>query len=203
LTTLPYTTLLPPLFLALLLRPLSFNNLNYLPSGPTASLFALLAQYYVTIPHTFRYRIGTTPSDSPADADQQPKPPPPSLSLLLSDKSTTYIVASQLALSQFPAMILPAVLGWIVGVAWRAELLPGLSPVSSGFRVPAWIVGETERRTGAGNDSGERERYEDLRRRLEGEVASASGLEGASGQAQRRGNAGESGGFVDRLRGAW
>jgi hypothetical protein len=192
--------------LTLLLRPLSFNNLNYLPSGPTATLFALLFQYYVTIPHTFSYRIGTTSSkDTETDSEQSK---PNSLSLLLSDKSTTYIVASQLALSQFPAMLLPSIVGWIVGVAWRAEVLPGLSPASSGFRVPAWMVGEQERRIGSG--VGERERYEDLRRRLEGEVASASGLEGP-GQAQRRGNGNGNGnengnegaGLVDRLRGAW
>lgn len=153
----------------------------------------------MSIPHTFRYRIGTT-----QESDDAEKPRAPSLALLLSDKSTTYIVASQLALSQFPAMLLPSAVGWVVGVAWRAEVLPGLSPASSGFRVPAWLVGEQERRTG----SGERERYEDLRRRLEGEVASASGLEG-SGQTQRRGNGNgngegnEGGGLVDRLRGAW
>lgn len=95
-------------------------------------------------------------------------------------------------------MLLPSAVGWIVGVAWRAELLPGLSPSSTGFRVPAWMVGERERSTGAGAGAGaglgggsrsaaERERYEDLRRRLEGEVAaSASGLEGVtSGQSQR------------------
>ncbi|KAJ5823355.1 hypothetical protein N7447_005695 [Penicillium robsamsonii] len=199
LTTLPYTTLLPPILLALLIRPLSLNNFNYLPSGPTATIFALLAQYHATIPYTYRYRIGSTPS-----------PPTPTLSLLLSDKTTTYIVAAQLALSQFPAMLLPSALGWIVGVAWRAELLPGLSPASTGFRVPAWVVGEQERRGGSDSGSGsggaEGERYEDLRRRLEGEVAaSASGLEGSGGQAQRRANnAGEvGGGFVNRLTGDW
>ncbi|CAG8032123.1 unnamed protein product [Penicillium salamii] len=208
LTTLPYTTLLPPLLLALFLRPLSFNTLNYLPSGPTASIFALLAQYHATIPYTFRYRVGTTSADVDAETDgsaspdqQGSKPPTPSLSLLLSDKSTTYIVASQLALSQFPAMLLPSAVGWIVGVAWRAELLPGLSSVSSGFRVPAWVVGEQERRSGPVGPGTEGERYEDLRRRMEGEVATASGLEG-SGQAQRRGT-GEDSGLVDRLRGAW
>lgn len=105
-------------------------------------------------------------------------------------------------------MLLPSALGWIVGVAWRAELLPGLSPASTGFRVPAWMVGEQERRGGSGPASGgaERERYEDLRRRLEGEVAaSASGLEGSGAQAQRRANsAGESGGgFVNRLTRDW
>ncbi|CAG7919934.1 unnamed protein product [Penicillium olsonii] len=207
LTTLPYTTLLPPLILALVLRPLSFNTLNYLPSGPTASIFALLAQYHATIPYTFRYRVGTTSGSADGEAEgsgsDQPgsKPLTPSLSLLLSDKSTTYIVASQLALSQFPAMLLPSAVGWIVGVAWRAELLPGLSSVSSGFRVPAWVVGEQERRSGPTGSGAERERYEDLRRRMEGEVATASGLEG-SGQAQRRGT-GEDSGLVDRLRGAW
>ncbi|KAJ5504188.1 hypothetical protein N7463_007062 [Penicillium fimorum] len=224
LTTLPYTTLLPPILLALLIRPLSFNNLNYLPSGPTATIFALLAQYHATIPYTYRYRIGSTSSptttnntsnntsnDSSADnTTPATQPKPPTLSLLLSDKSTTYVVAAQLALSQFPAMLLPSALGWIVGVAWRAELLPGLSPASTGFRVPAWVVGEQERRGGSDSGSGsggaEGERYEDLRRRLEGEVAaSASGLEGSGGQAQRRANnAGEGGGgFVNRLTRDW
>lgn len=185
-----------------MVRPLSFNHLNYLPSGPTATIFALLAQYYAIIPSTFRYRVGTTADTNESNSDvPQTKPPTPSLSLLLSDKSTTYIVASQMALSQFPAMLLPSALGWIVGVAWRAELLPGLSMTSSGFRVPAWVVGEQERRSALSGSGAERERYENLRRRMEGEVATASGLE-ESGQAQRRGT-GENTGLVDRLRGVW
>ena len=96
-------------------------------------------------------------------------------------------------------------MGWIVGVAWRAELLPGLSPASTGFRVPAWLVGEKERRGGSDSGSGgaERERYEDLRRRLEGEVASASGLEGSGAQAQRRASHAEAGAFVNRLTRDW
>jgi hypothetical protein len=201
------------------------NNLNYLPSGPTAMIFALLAQYYASIPHTYRYQIGTTtmsptvPTTTTNAANsnsnsatenseaEQPKPPKPSLTLLLSDKSTTYIVAAQLALSQFPAMLLPAALGWIVGVAWRAEILPGLSPGVHGFRVPAWVVGERERRGVAGGSGAgaERERYEDLRRRLEGEAAasaSASGLDGgAAGPGVDRRS--ETAAVVDRLRGDW
>ncbi|KAJ5086675.1 hypothetical protein NUU61_007982 [Penicillium alfredii] len=257
LSTLPYTTLLPPLLLALFVRPLSLNTLNYLPSGPTAAVFALLAQYHATIPHVFRYRVGTSSSnssnsnvendtnvtpidnnsntESPPSNNNTPKPPiptptptptpTPSLTLLLSDKSTTYLVAAQLALSQFPAMLLPAAVGWVVGVAWRAELLPGLSPATTGFRVPVWVVGERELHRGAvggsgssgrggGSDVGaERERYDDLRRRLEGEVASASGLEGqgqqgqqGQGQRQRGGNANgnaDGSGLVERLRRAW
>jgi hypothetical protein len=97
-------------------------------------------------------------------------------------------------------MLLPSVVGWIVGVAWRAELLPGLSPSSTGFRVPAWLVGERERRdAGNGGSSAERERYEDLRRRLEGEVAASTSVDGAQ---RRSGNGEESSGLMERLRGA-
>ena len=110
-------------------------------------------------------------------------------------------------------MLLPAVVGWFVGLAWRAEFLPGLN-----WRVPAWVVGEKEpiataRRSG-GNGYGTEgsERYEDLRRRLEGEVVAASGSGSrnggdgdgsadASGSRLRRGGGG--GGFVDRLRGVF
>lgn len=98
-------------------------------------------------------------------------------------------------------MLLPSVVGWVVGVAWRAELLPGLSPSSNGFRVPAWLVGERERRGAAnGGSSAERERYEDLRRRLEGEVAASTSVDGGQ---RRSGNGEESSGLMERLRGAF
>lgn len=91
-----------------------------------------------------------------------------------------------------------------MGLAWRAEVLPGLGTT---WRVPAWVVGEREVRRIRRGDSGMDEsgrRYEDLRRRLEGEVAAASGSsgdrEGGGGEAQRRRNVG---GFVERLRGAF
>lgn len=88
-------------------------------------------------------------------------------------------------------MLLPAVTGWTVGLAWRAEVLPG----GVSWRVPAWMVGEKERpRSGAGAGAGSgsgygsgsgvddgNERYEDLRRRLEGEVVAAGR---SSGQSQ-------------------
>ncbi|GFF25511.1 DSC E3 ubiquitin ligase complex subunit 2 [Aspergillus udagawae] len=207
LSTLPYTSLLPPLLL-ILLRPLTLYKMNYLPCGPTATLFALLAQYHAGIPHTFRYRISTSTSISTSATTasntdereggqgQQGK----YLTLLLSDKSTTYLVAAQLALSQFPGMILPATVGWFVGLAWRAEVLP---LPAAGWRVPAWVVGEKEvgRRGTQGGEAGER--YEDLRRRLEGEAVAAAAASGnaglgseASGQRQRR----REGGFMDRLR---
>lgn len=172
------------------MRPLSLNTIGYLPSGPTASLFALLAQYHASIPHTVRYRISTSTSSAPSPTTGSSK----SLTLLLSDKSTTYLIAAQLALSQFPGMLVPAALGWGVGMAWRMEFLPGLSAGSS-WRVPAWMVGERENqrmlRGGRGGGSSRSGEYDDLRRRLEGEAAaaasgSASASASGSGTAQRQ-----------------
>ncbi|OAX77542.1 hypothetical protein ACJ72_08157 [Emergomyces africanus] len=127
LTTLPYTSLLPPLILSILLRPLSLNTLNYLPAGPTAILFALLAQFYSAIPRAYKYRIITTTSTSTSSSSSttqtQTTPPPPTITI--SDKSTTYLLAAQLSLSQFPNSLLPAAIGWAVGYAWRSDILPG------------------------------------------------------------------------------
>ncbi|PGH11657.1 hypothetical protein AJ80_07024 [Polytolypa hystricis UAMH7299] len=211
LTTLPYTTLLAPLLLALLLRPLSLNTMNYLPAGPTSILFAILAQYHAAIPQTFKYRISTSTSSDPP-----PPPPPPSSSSSpssppttqshLSDKSTTYLVAAQLALAQFPASLIPALSGWIIGHAWRAELLPGRSAIH--WRVPGWVYGDStadarrgsssrrgrdgrqgssaDDESGAGAGAGasgsrDAESYEGLRRRLEGESRAAAVTAGGRG----------------------
>lgn len=202
-----YSTLLTPLVLVLVLRPLSAGYLNYLPSGLTAVVFALLAQYYAGIPHVFRYNVSTSTSTSASTSEVASASPAPdkSLTLLLSDKSITYLVASQLAFSQFPATILPAAVGWFVGLAWRAEVLPG----AGRFRVPAWVVGEREVPRLRRGSAGER-RYDDFRRRLEGEVAAASGSSGAGPGAEGRGDDAVQGqrqrrnaGFMDRLRGAF
>ncbi|PYI34413.1 hypothetical protein BP00DRAFT_390446 [Aspergillus indologenus CBS 114.80] len=204
LTTLPYTTLLPPLLL-LMLRPLTVAKLNALPSGPTATLFAVLAQYHASIPPTVRYCLSTTtaaptaPNNStPASAaaaaptpTDQPPTHKANLAITLSDKSTTYLVAAQLAASQFPNLLLPAGVGWGVGLAWRTEALP-LFFVPGGYRwrVPGWVVGQADRNSsrgggGAGGREGTAgaggERYEELRRRLEGEVVAASGSGAAAG----------------------
>ncbi|KAL1957808.1 hypothetical protein VTO42DRAFT_5526 [Malbranchea cinnamomea] len=178
-STLPYTCLLPPLLLAILVRPLSLNTLNYLPAGPTAILFAVLAQYHAAIPSTYKYHISTSTSapSSPASSSS-------ALTLRLSDKSTTYFLAFQLSLSQFPYSILPALTGWMVGLAWRAELLPGRI---SSWRIPGWVYGDPNldsraraRRRG--------EQYEGLRRRLESASRAAAAASGASlaGEPQSR-----------------
>lgn len=70
---------------------------------------------------------------------------------MLTSKSMSYLVPAQLALSQFPATFLPALVGWIIGYAYRYEVLPGAD-----WRIP-------------GGNSNSRRRIEGLRRRLENE----------------------------------
>ncbi|KAL3479138.1 hypothetical protein BJX99DRAFT_91622 [Aspergillus californicus] len=247
-STLPYTTLLPPLLLTLALRPITLGKMNYLPSGPTATVFALLAQYHASVPSTYTYTISTSTSPSPSPSSisslspstpsatssqsqsQQtantnnttttttatesrtgstfpaPSTPPlnakKSLTLSLSDKSTTYLIAAQLALSQFPYMLLPSAIGWIVGVAWRADALPlAAGSGSGGWRVPGWVIGEegfsfslSSRGAGAGSGAGESGRFEDMRRRLESEAQ-------AQGAASGSGSSGEAGSSRQRVRG--
>lgn len=223
-TVVPYTTIVTPLLLALILRPLSLGTLNYLPSGPTAVIFALLAQYHASIPHTFNYRVSTTTGGNSGrrdtssneaigdgNANNNNNNSKRSLTISLSDKSTTYLVAAQLALSQFPASLLPAFIGWAIGFAWRADVLPG----SRTWRVPAWVLGEKESRRsthatsttradGVGANAEDGERYADLRRRLDAASAAAaaaqqgasSGVQGSSAQSQRRP-------LLDRFRGVF
>jgi glucan phosphoethanolaminetransferase (alkaline phosphatase superfamily) len=149
-----YTTALVPL-LAILLRPFSLGNLQYIPSGPTPIIFALLAQYQAAIPFIYKYTAGLSPHT--ADAV-----------LSLTDKSTSYFLPLQLALSQFPASVLPSLVGWAVGIAYRREILPGYS-----WRLPSRTFGSSSSRAA--------QQVESLRRRMEDEVEGlASGAESSS-----------------------
>ena len=122
---------MPPL-LFLVLRLLTLGRVNYLPSGPTALIFALLAQYHVMIPRTYTYRLASGDPTPSSSSFARPYPPVEK-SLTFTDKTLTYLVASQLALSQVPGSALSAAVGWAVGYAWRNGLLPGWTT----RRVPA------------------------------------------------------------------
>jgi hypothetical protein len=172
-----YTALLPPILLAVIIRPLSWGHINYLPSGPTPLVFALLAQYHAAVPYIYRYRL------SSASPTQE-------YGLMLTSKATSYLLPMQLALSQLPGSAIAAGVGWIIGFAHRREILPG----TARWRLPAWLVGGAE----------QKERYDSLRRRMEGEAGRATGVQtdGAAaeqGQTRRRGMVG---GLVDSFRGA-
>ncbi|KAH7135975.1 hypothetical protein B0J11DRAFT_426789 [Dendryphion nanum] len=181
LSTLPYTTLLPPLLLTLVLRPLTFGRINHLPAGPTPIIFALMANYYAAIPYTYRYRLSpyssssSTPSSSPSSQSTSLW----SKSVTLTSKSTSYLAPLQLALSQFPGSLLAAAVGWAIGTAYRRDVLP----YAASWRVPGWLVGE-EKKKG----------FEGLRARLDAE----RDRDGAGGGLATGILAGETGGARQR-----
>ncbi|KAK4994454.1 hypothetical protein LTR66_005525 [Elasticomyces elasticus] len=163
--TLPYTTLIPPLLLALVIRPLTFNRINVLPAGPTAIMFAILAQYHAAIPYIYKYRV------SP------PSPTSDTAGVMLTSKSTPYLLPLQLALSQLPGSAIAAAVGWVVGYAYRYEVLPG----AARWRFPDSMKWRTARA----------DRLEELPRGTEGDAALSSGAERRPGGGRRRGLTGE------------
>ncbi|CAP71022.1 uncharacterized protein PODANS_6_3930 [Podospora anserina S mat+] len=188
LVTALFTSIVPPLILTAFLRPLSFGVLDFLPAGPTPIIFAILAQYHAMIPHMYKYKVALA-TGPPTGQD--------SAALTFSDKSTKYMMAGQLAMSQFPGSLLGAVVGWLVGYAWRNEALPG---VLTRWRVPGWVVGMRGQKTNA--------EFENMRRRLESEGAStgtASGIQqqqaGPTEGNNRRRTMGQQ--LIDEVRGAF
>lgn len=164
-----------------MLRPLSFGRINYLPAGPTAVLFALLAQYHAAVPYMYKYRISSEVPTGASTANHD-------YGIMLTSKATSYILPLQLALAQLPGSALAAGVGWILGFAYRREILPG----AVRWRVPAWVVGGRE----------QKERYDHLRRRMEGEAGRATGVEGAAGGREQARRRGVMGGLLDQLRGS-
>ncbi|KAJ4306706.1 hypothetical protein N0V88_000070 [Collariella sp. IMI 366227] len=183
------TSIIPPVLLTVILRPLSWGAFDFLPAGPTPVIFAILAQYHAMVPHIYQYKVALTIS-APANAAEDS-----ASALTFSDKSTKYFLALQLALFQWPGSLLGAGVGWMVGQAWRSELLPG---ALTRWRVPGWLVGM---RTPKGS-----ERFEGIRRRLESEGASTAAASGAQqqqggGDANRRRTMGQQ--LMDEVRGAF
>jgi hypothetical protein len=194
------------LLLTAVFRPLSWGTFDFLPAGPTPLIFAILAQYHAMVPHVYKYKVALTTgfpsggnnsnnsSSSTTNDDDVP-------GVTLSDKSTKYLLALQLALFQWPGSLLGATVGWMVGQAWRSELLPG---ALTRWRVPGWLVGV---RTPKSSSS---ERFEGMRRRLESEAgASATGAAppgtqqpgAAAGEGNRRRTMGQQ--LLDEVRGAF
>jgi hypothetical protein len=164
------TSTITPALLSLVIRPVSRGHINYLPAGITPLLFAMLAQYHGAIPHVYKYKISTS-LKPPAEGS-----PSSASYLTFSDKSYTYLPALQLSLSQFPGSLLSALIGWVVGYLWRAEILPA---AVTEWRIPAWMVGG--KGLVAARRGGE---YDELRRRLETE---AGGGTATGVQTEQRG----------------
>lgn len=180
------TAIIPPLVLTAIFRPLSFGAFDLLPAGPTPIIFAILAQYYAMIPHTYKYKVALT-TGGPTNDDTP--------GVAFSDKSIKYLLALQLALFQWPGSLLGAAVGWLVGQAWRSELMPG---ALAHWRVPGWVVGM--------RNVGSNDRFEGMRRRLESEGASTGAASGAQppvgGEgSNRRRTMGQQ--LIDEVRGAF
>ncbi|RDA93808.1 hypothetical protein CP533_6387 [Ophiocordyceps camponoti-saundersi (nom. inval.)] len=161
------TSVTEPLIMAVL-RPLS-DLFNYVPAGPTPIIFAVLAQFYAMVPHTYKFRVTTSSMGDGLSG------------LTLTDKSFPYLIAFHLSLLQWPGSLVGAMVGWLVGHAWRGAVLPA-SLVT--WRLPGWTVGLKVQ--------GRSAEFEGLRRRLEGEnrataVSTAVQTQpDSSGQVDRR-----------------
>ena len=90
----------------------------------------------------------------------------------------SYLLPAQLAFSQLPGSLVPAVVGWSVGYAWRMGLLPVLG--GREWRVPGWVVGEKVERGGTSVEGGGGA-AEGLRRRMQ-----EQGIDGAAGGGSGR-----------------
>lgn len=165
------TSILTPAILTFFLRPFTAGFFNYLPAGPTPIIFAVLAQYHAMVPHMYKLRMALTNQPPSTAGDAQ--------GLVFSDKSLRYGIALQLALFQWPGSLLGAAVGWVVGHAWRQDMLPG---ALTRWRLPGWMIGMRSTKRD--------QEFEGLRRRLEGEHASeamTTGVQGGGeGDAARR-----------------
>ncbi|KAL1887999.1 hypothetical protein Cpir12675_006350 [Ceratocystis pirilliformis] len=170
LVTSMFTAVIPPFVLAFFMKLVTGGAFNYLPAGPTPVIFSILAQYHLLVPHLYQYRVSATQSDaSMATA--------PLTGVTLSDKSYRYVLAMQLAMLQMPGSILSAILGWIIGYAWKDFMPAALVK----WRLPGWMVGLAHHKRGA--------EFEGLRRRLEGEDSTATAT--SSGAQRQNGEAGQ------------
>ncbi|KAK9322730.1 hypothetical protein V1517DRAFT_124898 [Lipomyces orientalis] len=132
-----FTFLLAP-FLLILLKVVPSYTANYLPPGPTPIIFTALALYHDMIPSVYKFRISSSPPPAESDDTQSSSSSSaPSTStphaITLSDKIFVYILSAQLALAQMPASLICAFTGWLVGVLWTREVLPGRN-----WRIPEW-----------------------------------------------------------------
>jgi len=89
-------------------------GLNHIAMGPSTFIFSLLYQYYRIVPAAYGYRI---------------------FGLSLSNKSTSYFLAFQLAISRLPGSALSAVIGILTGQIYRSDLA-GLNT----YRLPPSII---------------------------------------------------------------
>jgi len=92
-------------------------GLNYIPAGPIALLFSILYQYLRIVPSTYRFSI---------------------FSLQVTNKIFMYILAVQLAMSQWPGSLLVSVVGLLTGQIYRSDFV-GLKSYRLPWRLAAMV----------------------------------------------------------------
>lgn len=129
-TTLAFgaTSVLAPLILAAIVRPLTGGHVNIINSGLTPTIFAILYQYHALIPPSYTMRLSSI-----LGSDQQQTAAQPG-GLFLTDKIWIYALAGQLATSHMPGSLIAAATGWFVGALYHAGLM------SKSWRLPAFIT---------------------------------------------------------------
>ncbi|KAG5517909.1 hypothetical protein PMAC_000364 [Pneumocystis sp. 'macacae'] len=108
-----YTSILTPLFLGAVIKPLSSGRYQYIPPGPTALFFSVLAQYHAIIPSSYNFKVLNSPSFNHKKG------------LIMSNKIYMYIVSFQLLFAQSPGSIISAGIGWLIGRLYVFKYLPG------------------------------------------------------------------------------
>ncbi|KAL9091806.1 MAG: hypothetical protein Q9159_001178 [Coniocarpon cinnabarinum] len=88
----------------------------------TCLSFAMLVQWWETVPFEWRYDLGDTDAGEGSDWKVRP-----------SSKWQTYVVAIQIASAQGLGSTVAAAGGWCVGWMWRRGVLPGRGVVDSIF----------------------------------------------------------------------
>ncbi|KAI0638461.1 hypothetical protein C8Q77DRAFT_1215258 [Trametes polyzona] len=104
-------------FVALLvaqLTPVTGTLFNNIPPGPVAILMTVLYQYMRIVPPAYHFRI---------------------FGVGMSDKIWVYAIAAQLAISQFPAKLLPTAVGLLAGYIYRSDFLQ-----LKGWRISTRVV---------------------------------------------------------------
>lgn len=108
------STLLATIFEFLGLLLFHRAGLNHISSGPSTLVFSILYQYFRIVPSAYQFRIFGVP---------------------LSNKSFTYILATQLALGHLPGSAAAALIGILAGQIYRSELANLKS-----YRIPLSVV---------------------------------------------------------------
>ena len=112
------STVIAPVLLALA-HAVTAGRIDYVPSGMTSILFAVLYQYVAVVPPTYKFRLS-----APARAGVGAGTGTEGGGLEVSDKSYIYLLMAHLATSHFPGSLIAAAAGWLAGAAYDNGVIP-------------------------------------------------------------------------------